>query len=73
MVVQVGTICGTHINYRMGRNLFDFQMLKARTKTKQVWFLELQYAEDCAVLSHSTDCLQETISRLAKLYTRFGS
>ena len=30
---QVGPECGVHINYRMDRNLFDLQKLKASIKT----------------------------------------
>ena len=72
LAAQVGPDCGININYRMDRNLFDLQKLKARTKIKQSWFLELQYADDCAILSHTTSGLQEAISKVKELYTRFG-
>ena len=69
---QVGPDCGININYRIDRNLFDLKKLKARTKVKHSWFLELQYADDCAILSHSRTGLQEAISQVAELYSRFG-
>ena len=72
LAAQVGSNCGVSINYRMDRSLFDLQKLKARTKTKSAWFLELQYADDCALLSHSPESLQEAITKLSELYTRFG-
>ena len=72
LAAQVSSNCGVSINYRMDRSLFDLQKLKARTKTKSAWFLELQYADDCALLSHSPEGLQEAISKLSALYTRFG-
>ena len=72
LAAQVGPGCGVNINYRMDRSLFDLQKLKARTKINRAWFLELQYADDCAILSHSPEGLQEAISKVAQLYTRFG-
>ena len=41
-------------------------------KYKKSWFPDLQYADDRSIMSHSTASLQETISQLAELYTRFG-
>ena len=56
----------------MDRSLFDLRKLKARTKTQSSWFIELQYADDCALLSHTREGLQETISAAADLYAKFG-
>ena len=56
----------------MDRNLFNLQKLKARTKTQCSWFLELQYADDCALVSHTCEGLQEGISKAAALYAKFG-
>ena len=56
----------------MDHSQFDLQKLKGRTKTHSSWFIELQYADDCALLSHSYEGLQDVISRVAELYTRFG-
>ena len=61
-----------NINYRMDRNLFDLSKLKARTKTARSSFSELQYADDCALLSHSPDDLQAALSQMAHLYERMG-
>ena len=72
LAAQVGPNCGININYRMDRSLFDLQKLKARTKIQSAWFLELQYADDCALISHSPEGLQEAITKLSHLYTRFG-
>ena len=72
LAAQVRPECGININYRMDRSLFDLQKLKARTKTHSTWFLELQCADDCALLSHTYDGLQDAISRVVELYTRFG-
>ena len=56
----------------MDYSLFDLQKLKAHTKIKNSWFLELQYADDCALLSHTPEGLQEIISTVADLYSKFG-
>ena len=54
---------GVNINYRKDRSLFGLQKLKACTKIHRAWFLELQYADDYATLSHSLEGLQEAISK----------
>ena len=72
LATRVGPDCGININFRMDRSLFDLQKLKARTKVHSSWFLELQYADDCALLSHSCEGLQEAISKITELYTSFG-
>ena len=69
---RVGDNCGIQLTYRTDRSLFDLQKLKARTKTSNTWFQELQYADDCALLAHSREDLQEALTIAADLYTRFG-
>ena len=56
----------------MDRSLFDLQKLKTRTKTKSAWFLEIQYADVCALLSHLPERRQEAISKLVVQYARYG-
>ena len=51
----------------MDRSLFNLQKLKAHTKIRKSWFLELQYADDCAILSHTPQGLQEAMSSVAEL------
>ena len=53
LAARVSPDCGININYRMDRSLLDLQTLKARTKVSNSWFLELQYADDCALLSYT--------------------
>ena len=61
-----------NINYRMTRSLFDKSKLEARTKTSRQSFSELQYAGDCALLSHSPDDQQAALQQMAHLYERIG-
>ena len=69
---QLGMDFGININYRMDRNLFDLKKLKARTKISRTGFLELQYADDCALVTHSAEDLQSALSRISLLYAQLG-
>ena len=50
------------LNFRTDRNLFDLQKLKAKTKVSQNNVLELQYADDCALVSDSAEGLQRILT-----------
>ena len=63
LAAQFSPGCGINVNYRMDRSLFSLQKLKDRAETHRAWFLELQYADDYATLSHSLEGLQEAISK----------
>ena len=60
------------LNYRTDRNLFDLQKLKAKTKISQTSLLELQYADDCALVADSAQDLQHVLDLVSSLYTRLG-
>ena len=60
------------LNFRTDRNLFDLQKLKAKTKVSQNNVLELQYADDCALVSDSAEGLQRILTRSADLYQKLG-
>ena len=74
VAARVGVECGIHlkVNYRLYRSLSNLQKIKARTKIRGSWFLELQYADDCALLAHSRVLLQKTIAATAELCAKFG-
>ena len=61
-----------NINYRIERRLFNLSKLKTRTNGSESSFSELQYADDCALPSHSPDDLQAALSQMAHLYERMG-
>ena len=69
---QLGTNYGVNIIYRMDRSLFDLQKLKVRTKISRTGFLELQYADDCALAMHSAEDLQAALSQISLLYAQLG-
>ena len=63
---------GVDVRHRMGRNLFDLAKLKARTRTVVCITKELQYADDAAIVAHSTHVLQRMIEILHRVYGRMG-
>ena len=60
------------LNYRTDRNLFDYKKLKARTKISQTQLLELQYADDCAMVADSPESLQVALSHTSEFYAKLG-
>ena len=63
---------GITMRYRYSRNLFDLRKLKATSRTKEVSFMEMQYADDCAIVAHTHNELQMLIAALNEIYKRFG-
>ena len=64
--------CRIRLNYRTDRNLFDTSKLKAKSKISQTDLLELQYADDCALVSDSPEALQSVLSHTSNFYKRLG-
>ena len=60
------------LNYRMDRNLFDLKKLKAKTKISQNELLELQYADDCAMVADSPEVLQSVLEHTSNFYKKLG-
>ena len=60
------------LNYRTDRNLFDVKKLKAKTKIQQTKLLELQYADDCALVADSPEVLQTVLTYVSKFYRKMG-
>ena len=60
------------LNYRVDRNLFDSKKMKARSKISQTKLLELQYADDCAMVADSPEFLQIALSHTSKFYQKLG-
>ena len=59
------------LSFRTDRNLFDLRKLRARTWYSAVSFLELQYADDCALAAHSELELQLVPSSAADIESQF--
>ena len=63
---------GVQIQYRLDGNLFNIRRLQAFTKTTTKSILELQYADDCALLAHSPESLQRALNVVASTYSAIG-
>lgn len=53
-------------------NLFNIRRLQAVTKLSSECIIELQYADDCAVVAHTPEALQATLAAAAKVHGRLG-
>ena len=60
------------IRYRLDGSLFNLRRLQAYTKTTLNNILELQYADDCALVAHTPEALQRSLNIVAGLYEALG-
>ena len=63
---------GVGIIYRTDGELFNMRRLNAKTKVKATSFVDLQYADDCAIAAHTEADLQNTIDALSEAYKLLG-
>lgn len=63
---------GVTIDFRRDGNLFNFRKLQATTKLTSEKVIELQYADDCALVAHTPEALQSTLSAAVTAYCRMG-
>jgi len=62
---------GIGLNYRIG-DLFNLQRLRAKTLTSETSVLELQYADDNALVADSEEHLQAVTTAFDKAYNSLG-
>ena len=68
----IGEEAGIGVRYRLDGNLFNIRRLQANSKTSITRVLELQYADDCALLAHDPAHLQQTLNTIAEVYRSLG-
>jgi len=62
---------GIELNYRIG-DLFNLQRLRAKTLTSETSVLELQYADDNALVTDSKEHIQAAMTAFEKAYNSLG-
>ena len=60
------------ITYRTDGDVFKLSRLGAKSKVKTVTIVDIQYADDSAVVAHSELDLQNTFNALVDAYRLFG-
>ncbi|XP_076029746.1 uncharacterized protein LOC143018294 [Oratosquilla oratoria] len=69
---KLGDDDGVWIQKGLHGNFFNLRRLQARIKFSISHFMELQYANDCALLTHSPEALQHTIAVISTVYKPMG-
>ena len=60
------------VQFRLDGSLFNLRRLQAHTKTLTEHILELQFADDCALVAHTPQALQRSLNVIAGLYEAMG-
>jgi hypothetical protein len=68
----IGQEDGIDISYRLDGSVFNLRRLQARTRTQVDKLLELQYADDCALVAEDPESLQRVLSMVQVVYEQLG-
>ena len=63
---------GVPVQFRTDGNVFNLRRLQAHTKTFSAVIRDLLYADDCALVAHSLDDVQQLFNRFHAAAERFG-
>lgn len=63
---------GVTIDFRLNGNLFNIRQFKGKTKLTSERILELQYADDCALVAHTPYALQAALTAIESAYRKMG-
>ena len=61
-----------HLVYRLDSSLFNLKRLKARPQKSHEHLSEHQYADDCALIAHSAEDLQRSVTTLLEVNAELG-
>ena len=60
--------CGDEIDHRLDKRLFNLSRLKAKTKVTKTVVIDVQYADDCAILAHTAEEPPSRLNLLTETY-----
>ena len=60
------------LDYRLDGRLFNPSSLKAKKKVMKATVKDLQYIDDCAILTHSAEELQTSLNLITEAYQSLG-
>ena len=63
---------GIPIRYKLNDRIFDSRNLQSKTAVFKTFIRELLYADDCALIAHSQQELQDMLSRFSSAVSKFG-
>ena len=63
---------GCLIRFRKEGGIFNLRGLKAKTKVSTMMIRELQFADDCALISYSQEDIQVMVDNFARETIRYG-
>ena len=63
---------GIDMQYRMDGKLFNLRRLRAKTLITHMTILELQYADDNAIMTHAEEDLQAAMDAFSQAYNALG-
>ena len=63
---------GVELDYRLDGRLFNLGRLMAKTIVMKIAVIDLQYADDCAILDHSAKELQTSLDHFTEAYQSLG-
>ena len=69
---RIPTGHGINISYRLDGSLFNLRRLQARTKVSHAEVFELQYADDCVLVSNCPENLQDALNPIYDIYSSLG-
>ncbi|KAG7154805.1 Secreted RxLR effector protein 78-like 7, partial [Homarus americanus] len=68
----LGPDAGMGIRYRLDSSLFNIRRLEAYTKTLTTQVIELQYVDDCAIMTHNRESMQRALDVISGIYSSLG-
>ncbi|KAG7177315.1 LINE-1 retrotransposable element ORF2-like 1 [Homarus americanus] len=68
----LGPDAGMGIRYCLDGSLFNIRRLEAYTKTLTLQVIDLQYADDSAVMTHNRESMQRSLDVISGIYSSLG-